>query len=147
MAASIESNKSQTADGHDNSVDKDVPPHDSQAELGDAHASQLEYAAVEKRLVRKLDTHVVPLVTALYLLAFLDRSNIGNAKIAGMEEDLNLYGDRYDWLLTIFYIPYIIFEFQAMMWKLIPPHIWAAIVVFIWCVDLLNLFAACRDEA
>jgi hypothetical protein len=32
---------------------------------------------VEKRVRRKLDTHIVPLLSALYLLAFLDRSNIG----------------------------------------------------------------------
>lgn len=35
---------------------------------------------VEKRVVRKLDLNVTLLVAALYLLAFLDRSNIGNAK-------------------------------------------------------------------
>lgn len=33
--------------------------------------------AIEKRVRRKLDLHVVPLLSALYLLAFLDRSNIG----------------------------------------------------------------------
>ena len=32
---------------------------------------------IEKRVRRKLDTHIVPLLSALYLLAFLDRSNIG----------------------------------------------------------------------
>lgn len=55
-----------------------------------------------------------------------------NARIAGMSTDLNLIGDHYDWLLTIFYIPYIIFEFLGIMWKVVPPHIWATIVVFIW---------------
>ncbi|KAK5993513.1 MFS transporter prlL [Cladobotryum mycophilum] len=88
--------------------------------------------AIEKRVVRKLDFHLVPLVMGLYLLAFLDRSNIGNARIAGMSKDLNLVGDRYDWLLTIFYIPYIVFEFLAIMWKIVPPHRWAAFVVLIW---------------
>lgn len=37
------------------------------------------------------------------LLSFLDRSNIGNARIAGMEQDLALSSEDYDWLLTIFY--------------------------------------------
>jgi len=60
---------------------------------------------IEKRVRRKLDWNIVPLVTALYMLSVLDRSNVGNARIAGMSTDLNLYGDRYDWLLTIFYIP------------------------------------------
>ncbi|KAL8950445.1 MAG: hypothetical protein Q9222_003513 [Ikaeria aurantiellina] len=66
------------------------------------------------------------------LLAFLDRSNIGNARIAGMEEDLDLHGNRYQWLLNNFYIAYIVFEFQALMWKVVPPNIWAAFVVLGW---------------
>ena len=87
---------------------------------------------IEKRVIRKLDRTVVPLVMVLYLLAFLDRSNIGNARIAGMDKDLKLTSDRYDWLLTIFYISYITFQWQALMWKLIPPHIWCAFCVFGW---------------
>ena len=55
-----------------------------------------------------------------------------NAKIAGMAKDLDLVGNRYNWLLTIFYISYIVFEFQSMMWKIVPPHIWAAFVILGW---------------
>lgn len=40
--------------------------------------------AVEKRLRRKLDRRVVGILFLLYLVAFLDRSNIGNAQTAGM---------------------------------------------------------------
>ena len=57
---------------------------------------------IEKRVIRKMDLRIVSLVTALYVLAFLDRSNIGNAEIAGMKTDLKLVGNRYQWLLTIF---------------------------------------------
>lgn len=73
------------------------------------------------------------------MLSFLDRSNIGNARIAGMTPDLQLTSNRYDWFLTIFYISYILFEFQALMWKLIPPHIWGA-----WCVFGWGLFASAQ---
>ena len=68
----------------------------------------------------------------LDMLAFLDRSNIGNAETAGMKQALKLTGDRYNWLLTIFYITYVVFEFCLLFWKLFPPHIVGAIVVFIW---------------
>lgn len=44
--------------------------------------------AVEKRLRRKLDRRVVGILFLLYLVAFLDRSNIGNAQTAGMGKDL-----------------------------------------------------------
>ena len=66
------------------------------------------------------------------MLAFLDRSNIGNAEIAGMEKELNLTGDRYEWLLTIFYITYIVFEFSLLFWKILPPHMVCATVVLGW---------------
>ncbi|KAL2392343.1 MFS transporter prlL [Exophiala dermatitidis] len=87
---------------------------------------------LERRVVRKIDWHVTPLVTFLFLLSFLDRSNIGNARIAGMEEDLDLDGDRYDWLLTIFYISYIVFQFQGFMWKILKPHTWACLITLAW---------------
>lgn len=41
------------------------------------------------------------MLTLLYVLAFLDRGNIGNAKIAGMMEDLNLSGEQYNIALTV----------------------------------------------
>lgn len=66
------------------------------------------------------------------LLAFLDRSNIGNAQTAGMGKSLGFSDSEYQWLLTIFYIPYITFEWLALMWKLIPPHIWAFVTVLTW---------------
>ena len=49
-----------------------------------------------------------------------------------MEDDLELTGNRYEWLLTIFYISYILFEPQVIMWKIVPAHIWAALIVFAW---------------
>lgn len=51
-----------------------------------------------------------------------------------MDDDLDLSSSRYDWLLTIFYIAYIIFQFQAFMWRLIGPHKWACFIIFAWGV-------------
>ncbi|OAT11636.1 retrograde regulation protein 2 [Blastomyces gilchristii SLH14081] len=94
---------------------------------------------IERRVVRKLDLRIPTLLGFLYLLSFLDRSNIGNARIAGMEEDLQLDGSRYEWLLTIFYISYLAFQFQGLMWKIVPPHKWAAFTVFGW-----GMIATCQ---
>lgn len=66
------------------------------------------------------------------MLAFLDRSNIGNAKIAGMSTSLSLDSDGYQWLLNIFYIAYVVAEPAVLLWKLFPSHIVGAIVVFGW---------------
>lgn len=45
----------------------------------------------------------------LYLLSHIDRGNIGNAKIEGMDKDLGLVGNQYNIASTIFFVPYIIF--------------------------------------
>ncbi|ORY62624.1 major facilitator superfamily domain-containing protein [Pseudomassariella vexata] len=87
---------------------------------------------IERRVVRKMDKVVVPLVMSLYLMAFLDRSNIGNAEVAGMSKELGFDDAHYQWLLTIFYIPYILFEWFSLMWKAVPPHIWAFGCVMVW---------------
>ncbi|KAL2149273.1 hypothetical protein VTH82DRAFT_8621 [Thermothelomyces myriococcoides] len=67
----------------------------------------------EARLRRKIDFFIVPTVSLLYLFCFIDRANIGNAKIAGLEADLNLTGYDYNALLSIFYISYIVFEIPS----------------------------------
>ncbi|AEO60787.1 hypothetical protein MYCTH_2316249 [Thermothelomyces thermophilus ATCC 42464] len=66
------------------------------------------------------------------MLAFLDRGNIGNARIAGMAKDLALDTNRYNWLLNMFYITYVIAEFSVLLWKVFPPHIVGSLVVFSW---------------
>jgi hypothetical protein len=58
----------------------------------------------EDAVIRKLDWHLMPLIFVLYSLSVLDRSNLGNARISGMEKDIDLGGNRYDWLGTAFYI-------------------------------------------
>lgn len=62
--------------------------------------------ATERRVRRKLDRVVLSLTFVAYLLGFLDRSNIGNAETAGMGAALKFDDPHYQWLLTIFYIPY-----------------------------------------
>ncbi|KAG6364770.1 hypothetical protein INS49_006374 [Diaporthe citri] len=60
-----------------------------------------------KRVVRKVDIRLVPVLTILYLIAHIDRANIGNAKIEGLIEDLGLTGAEYNISLAIFFVPYI----------------------------------------
>lgn len=61
-------------------------------------------AAEEAALIRKLDLRLLPFVMLLYTLSILDRSNLGNAKLAGMDADLDISSKQYAWLGTIFYI-------------------------------------------
>jgi len=49
-----------------------------------------------------------------------------------MENDLNLDSNSYEWLLTIFYISYIVFGPLALVYRVVPPHKWAAFCVLGW---------------
>ncbi|OOF91629.1 hypothetical protein ASPCADRAFT_154604 [Aspergillus carbonarius ITEM 5010] len=86
----------------------------------------------ETQVVKQFDRKLVPFLALLYLLSFLDRSNIGNAKIAGLADDLNLSSSQYEWLLTAFYITYILFEWMTLMYRVVPPHIYIALCVCGW---------------
>ncbi|KAJ0277612.1 hypothetical protein COL940_007719 [Colletotrichum noveboracense] len=69
----------------------------------------------KKRVMRKLDWRLVPLLGLLYLISFLDRANIGNAKIEGLPEDLNLTGQQYNIALCVFFITYILFGWGTII--------------------------------
>ncbi|KAK3673942.1 hypothetical protein LTR78_006144 [Recurvomyces mirabilis] len=71
--------------------------------------------AAERKLRWKIDLYIIPTISLLYLFAFIDRANIGNAKIAGFDRDLKLKGYDYNIILSIFYVSYIIFEIPANM--------------------------------
>jgi hypothetical protein len=58
----------------------------------------------EARLRWKIDLYIVPTVGILYLFCFIDRANIGNARLAGFEKDLALKGYDYNTVLSVFYI-------------------------------------------
>jgi hypothetical protein len=58
----------------------------------------------ESRLRLKIDLYIIPTVALLYLFCFIDRANIGNARLAGLEKDLGLTGYDYNTVLSIFYI-------------------------------------------
>lgn len=49
-----------------------------------------------KRLLRKIDLALIPFLSLLYLLSFLDRTNIGNARLAGLEASLHMKGLAYN---------------------------------------------------
>lgn len=64
----------------------------------------LPTAEEEAQVIRKIDYNVLPLTFVLYSLSVLDRSNLGNARLAGLQEDVGLVGNQYAWLGTVFYI-------------------------------------------
>lgn len=72
-------------------------------------------------------------MTLLYTLAYLDRANIGNARVAGMEADLNLTPEQYNLVLTMFFVTYSTFEpLSSSMFKIVKISTWFWIIVTCW---------------
>ncbi|TKA36475.1 hypothetical protein B0A54_13476 [Friedmanniomyces endolithicus] len=108
---------------------------------------------LDKRITRQLDNHILPWIFILWLLAFIDRSNIGNAKLDGLATELHLTGDKYNIALTVFYILYVLIDIPAN-WAL--KHVggghWLAMIAIAWgivgtCMGAVKTYGgliACR---
>ena len=97
--------------------------------------------AAEKRLLRKCDLHVIPVVTLLYSLAFLDRINISNARLQGLEKDLHMKGQDYNIALMVFFIPYILFEVPSNIFiRKIAPSTWLSSIMVLWGIECIFSF-------
>ncbi|KAK4167141.1 putative transporter [Cladorrhinum sp. PSN259] len=106
----------------------------------DAHLTAAEKAEVDRKLLWRLDKKLMPWLCFLYLLAFLDRTNIGNAKIAGLNKDLGLTTSSYNSTLTIFFISYAIFEpVTNIMLKRFRPSIFIPIIMVLWGACMLGM--------
>lgn len=87
----------------------------------------------EKRVLRKCDLHVLPMLYILYMLSYLDRINIGNARIEGLERDLGMVGNDYNIALQIFFVPYILLEVPSnILLRRIAPPTWLSFIMFFW---------------
>lgn len=108
---------------------RDLPPDP------DAHLSDHERAVIDRRLVWHLDLVMMPWLSLLYLLAFLDRTNIGNAKISGLtnppgQGGIGLTTQQYNSSLTIFFVSYAVFEpLTNILLKRMRPSIFIPIIM------------------
>ncbi|KAH8590938.1 major facilitator superfamily domain-containing protein, partial [Bisporella sp. PMI_857] len=101
------------------------------AEITESEADSMTWTEDdETRIRRRLDLYMMPIIFGLYLLFFTDRSNIGNARIQGMGNDLQLVGYRFNWTLTIFFISYALVEVPSnLALRIIGGRIYIPILV------------------
>jgi sugar phosphate permease len=142
---------------HEDRLNKEIPDPD-------AHLSDAERAAIvspqaynvfqslrqailnlakfdqDRKLVRKLDRIIIPWLCLLYLASFLDRTNIGNAKIDGLQKDLKMTSNQYNLTLTIFFISYSVFEpATQIMLKKFRPSIFLPIIMILWGIVMTTM--------
>ncbi|CZT05389.1 related to allantoate permease [Rhynchosporium agropyri] len=90
-----------------------------------------------KRLLRKIDWHLIPFLSLLYLLSFLDRTNIGNAKLFGLEKAIGLEGMEYNTALSVFFVTYVLFEVPSnMVLKRWRASMWFPIMMLAWGITM-----------
>lgn len=106
---------------------------------GVATDGDTDFGVDERKLVRKLDWHLVPLIMLLYTFSFLDRVNIGNARLYGLEEDLGLSPNQFQIAVSILFVTYLVFEIPSnLVLKPFGPQRWLAFIVFIWGIIALG---------
>ncbi|ETN41099.1 uncharacterized protein HMPREF1541_03034 [Cyphellophora europaea CBS 101466] len=87
----------------------------------------------ERKVIRKLDLWIVPPVMLLYLFSFLDRVNIGNARLYGLEDDLGLTGDQFQVSVSILFVTYVLSELPSnLVIKKLRPSRWIAFITTGW---------------
>ncbi|KAF7442711.1 UhpC Sugar phosphate permease [Pyrenophora tritici-repentis] len=113
----------------------------------DAGLSEEERAAHDKVLLHKLDWQLIPWLSFLYLISFLDRTNIGNAKVDGLQQDLQMTDGQYNASLTIFFVSYSVFEpLTNVLLKKLRPSVFLPIIMILWgicmtCMGLVHNYA------
>ncbi|KAJ9122150.1 hypothetical protein QFC24_004378 [Naganishia onofrii] len=122
-------------------VEEKVTPVGEHVEYLDSSSASLEASSInEKALIRKTDYRIVPWLSLLYLLSFLDRSNIGNANLFGLSKHLKLTQNEYSVCLAVFFAFYVLFEVPSNMcmkaWK---PSKWLPLIMLAWGVVMVGM--------
>jgi MFS family permease len=115
-------------------IEKPVDPSMDAIEYESKEPSspEIDYA-VEKKLVGKIDQVIVPLVMITYLLCFLDRTNIGNARLYGLEKDLQLRATQYQTAVALLFVTYVLVEIPSnLMLKYFTPSRYIAVLTIAW---------------
>ncbi|KAF9532168.1 major facilitator superfamily domain-containing protein [Crepidotus variabilis] len=100
---------------------------------------------VAARIRRKIDWHLMPLMCVMYLMAFADKTTLGQSAVLGIIPGAHLNQNQFNWLGTIFYLSYLAFEYpQNLALQKLPVGKWMSINIFIWAVALLA-HTACKS--
>lgn len=93
-----------------------------------------------RRLRRAIDLRLLPLCAWIYLLNYLDRGNIGNARVLNQEtgdslvQVTGLSSTQYAIVLSLFSLAYGIFDIPSnwIMKRFVRPSLWLALLLFGW---------------
>ncbi|USP82062.1 vitamin H transporter [Curvularia clavata] len=115
--------------------------------------SDKELDKLNKSVLKKLDWKFLPCITMMLLMNYLDRINVSNARLAGMQEDLHMSDVEWSAGISLFYVGYIISQVPGNVWvaksspRVILPCImlaWSAVTIAMPAVTAPWGFMLCR---
>lgn len=113
------------------------PPTITQIQTSPPEQPQfVDNAALTKQIIRKCDLRLIPPLMLLFLITFIDRTNIANAKIEGMTAELHMGPTDYNKALWILNIPYITLALPSnllMKRGFVRPGTYLSGLMFCWC--------------
>ncbi|KAL3442764.1 major facilitator superfamily domain-containing protein [Aspergillus insuetus] len=105
--------------------------------LGELQSQPPFSADSEKKLIRKVDLMLLPIMLFAYMMAFLDKQALNYTSLMGLREDLGLVGSQYSWSSSIFYFGYLFFSpIASMLLVKFPLGKYLAMNFIIWSVVL-----------
>ncbi|OAG40408.1 hypothetical protein AYO21_05308 [Fonsecaea monophora] len=103
--------------------------------------------AEEKKLIRKIDFLILPLIAVNYAFFYIDKTTLSYAAIFGIRDDLNLHGTQYSWLSSLFYFGFLAWAFPTnFLMQRLPLGKYLGFNIFMWGFFLM-LQAACSSFA
>ncbi|WVR07255.1 hypothetical protein IAU60_004296 [Kwoniella sp. DSM 27419] len=98
------------------------------------HMGDDEIKAMEKKMVRKMDMIILPIIMVLYVLNYIDRNNLAAAKLQGIMTDLHMTTQQFATAIAILYAGYIPFQIPSnYLISLFPrPGLYICCAVVIW---------------
>ncbi|GAM86548.1 hypothetical protein ANO11243_045620 [Dothideomycetidae sp. 11243] len=101
--------------------------------------------ATNRRLLRTIDWHLMPVMCCVYGLNYLDKTTISYASVMGLQKDLHLHGNNYQWLSSVFYFGYLGWEYPtSRLLQRLPLGKYSAANIILWGV-VLSCFAATQN--
>ncbi|KKA18950.1 MFS allantoate transporter [Rasamsonia emersonii CBS 393.64] len=98
--------------------------------------------STNKRLLRIIDWHMMPLMCVVYGMNYLDKTTLSYASIMGIQKDIGLKGDNYQWLGSMFYFGYLAWEYPTgRLLQRMPLGKYSAACIILWGL-ILSCFAA-----
>ncbi|KAH6665184.1 putative pantothenate transporter liz1 [Halenospora varia] len=102
----------------------------------------------ERKFLLKLDFTLLTFGTLGMLIKWIDTSNITNAFVSGMKEELGLYGNQYNYIVVSWTVGYIIGQWPSnFILTRVPAHIWIPFLEIGWTVFTFSLAGAKSYEA